>query len=77
VGDARAAARDLPDGFTVEKIHVRTAYARNGNAHNPTRYYEWRLHGPQGVHGQFRLRRLAVEASHDDHAASAAGGSTP
>jgi len=58
-------ATALPQGFTIEKVLVRTAYARNGNVHNPTRYYEWRLHGPEGVHGQFRLRRQAVAAAHE------------
>lgn len=27
---------------TIERFVTRTAYARNGNAHNPTKYYAWR-----------------------------------
>lgn len=26
---------------TITRYHFGTAYARSGNAHNPTRYYRW------------------------------------
>lgn len=25
----------------IERVHVGTAYARNGNVHNPTEYFRW------------------------------------
>lgn len=28
-------------GYSIEKVESHEAYARNGNAQNPTKYYTW------------------------------------
>lgn len=31
----------MTENFRIEKVLSRTAYARNGNAHSPAKYYVW------------------------------------
>lgn len=50
----------------VERVLYRTAYARNGNAHNPTKYYRWNAYlvidgGKRiTISSYFRTKREAI-----------------
>jgi len=37
-----------PNGWFVEKVLARYAYAKNSNAHNPTAYYFWTVRDREG-----------------------------
>lgn len=52
--------------ITTEKVLERTAYPRNGNVHNPTKYYRW----SSFVNGKIvtsmqSTRRAAIEVAQD------------
>jgi hypothetical protein len=39
----RINAEERAAGYSIERTVSRVAYARNGNAHNPTREYTWHV----------------------------------
>lgn len=47
----------------ITRRQVGTAYARNGNAHNPTKYYLWRAEVDGEFVGEFDTRRIAYEVA--------------
>ena len=51
------------DGHTIEitRVHVRTAYARNGNVGNPTQYFKWVAHVDGQSTNKFDRRADAYE----------------
>jgi hypothetical protein len=54
--------------YTIEKVVSRIAYARNGNAHNPTTYYEWILKMDGRLMDRFiSLRDAKAAAKSDDY----------
>ena len=64
--NATASATSHPRLF-VRKVLVRTAYARNGNAHNPTKTYGWHAElllddgRMVSVASYCRTRKMAIE----------------
>ena len=52
--------------ITAEKILDRVAYAKNGNAHNPTKYWKWvgKVDG-HTVTIPYRTKREALEVARE------------
>ncbi len=49
----------IPDGYEIHKVLARTAYPRNGNGGNPTKYYRWEVYHNGLLIGQGDQRRDA------------------
>jgi hypothetical protein len=43
LGERRLVRRSLPPGYRIERVTASFAYARNGNAGNPTAEYRWEV----------------------------------
>lgn len=52
---------------TITRIVTRTAYARNGNAHNPTKYYAWAIAVDGKSEGQAATLAKAKAILRDDY----------
>jgi hypothetical protein len=60
------------NGYEVVKVVDRVAYPQNGNAHNPTVYYQWHLlKGGKLLDRFFRYREARKAALNDDYAEDA------
>lgn len=46
---------------TIERVHIGTAYARNGNVGNPTEYFRWNWNVETGKKGNGSSRSDAYE----------------
>jgi hypothetical protein len=59
----KLSAKAIAAGFTVEKFVTHTAYAKNGNSHNPTEYYVWHIrHNGERCGRAFRLKEAVAIA---------------
>lgn len=43
IGSRKVSRRKVPAGYRIERVVSGFAYARNGNAHNPTPTYRWEV----------------------------------
>jgi hypothetical protein len=55
----------VSERIKVVRVHTSTAYARNGNHHNPTKYYHWDTYIDGVNQGRSRLKREAVKFGED------------
>ena len=55
----------LASFIDITRVLHSVAYARNGNAHRPTRYYRWRLTVGGEYQGQFLTRKAAAAAAEE------------
>ncbi len=55
----------ISERIKVVRVHTSTAYARNGNLHNPTKSYHWDTYIDGVLQGRSSLKCKAVKFGED------------
>lgn len=58
IGERKQSRRKLPAGFRIDRITDTFAYAKSGNAHNPTPRFHWEV-----FQGEVRVATVFSEAA--------------
>lgn len=72
VGERAPSRRKVPAGYRIERITQSLAYAKSGNAHNPTPRFLWSAYRGDTLIGTRATERGAIGLIDEDAAAAAA-----